>query len=357
MPPRASAATGAGVAMPQRTPSLRRSHLESRRMTGDIDLLLGRGTQPMAPPGPFLPPDTPIVLKEHGPASTTSDERILAILACLLDPEKARRCADMQRIETPDFQSADEPAVRSKTRGTSAPVEDTSDEAYEQLHSKHERAEKRLRRLEKEGLVRDRRRMVEQVARLETVDVHRLLPALEAREAELCSGAEVRPREAILACAQRKQQELLAEARETLARYNKLLPDDALADRAPLKRRSSPTAVDEPPTSRSDRRHARARRAEERSEARVAASSGRTGPSLANLAQSAPENAAHSHDHARPRNSARKRATSAFGERLPDYVARRAAFDDTMAQWIEAAAAAAGRDAHNSPTPPTRAPL
>lgn len=340
-------------------------------MTGDIDLLLGRGTQPMAPrtflrltvAGPFLPPDTPIVLKEHGILTTSSDERILAILACLSDPEKARRCADMQRIETPDFQSADEPAVRSKTRGTSAPVvrrrnshqEDTSDEAYEQLHSKYERAEKRLRRLEKEGLVRDRRRMVEHVARLETVDVHKLLPALEAREAELCSGAEVRPREAILACAQRKQQELLVEARETLARYNKLLPDDALADRAPLKRRSSPTAIDEPPTSRGDRRHARARRAEERSEARAAASAGRTGPSLAHLAQPAPDHAAHSPDHARPRNSARTRATSAFGERLPDYVARRAAFDDTMAQWIEAAAA--GRDAHISPTPPTRAPL
>ena len=34
-----------------------------------------------------------------------------------------------------------------------------SDAAYEQRHKKHERAEKRLRRLEREALVRDRRRL------------------------------------------------------------------------------------------------------------------------------------------------------------------------------------------------------
>ncbi|WFD20475.1 hypothetical protein MCAP1_002719 [Malassezia caprae] len=315
MPPRASAAAGAGAA-PTRTPSLRRSHLESRRMTGDIDLLLGHGTRAPPPSGPFLPPDTPMVLSEHGVMGTQDDERLRAIMAFLSDPEKARRCAETQLIETPDFQSADEPAVRTKTRGASGPVDDTSDEAYEQLHSKFERAEKRLRRLEKDGLVRDRRRMVEQVARLEAMDMHKLLPALEAREAELSSAR--RPREAILACAQQMHAELLAEARETLARYNKLLPDDALADTR--KRPSSHTAE---PTGRGERRHARARRAEHRD-----AVAARSRPPLA--AQAGPA----------PSPGARKAAlsTSAFGECLPDYVAHRAAFDDTMAQWIEAAA-------------------
>lgn len=264
---------------------------------------------------------------------TQDDERIRAILVFLSDPEKARRCAETQLIETPDFQSVDEPAVRTKTRGASGPVvrvcisqqEDTSDEAYEQLHSKFERAEKRLRRLEKEGLGRDRQRMVEQVARLEAMDVHKLLPALEAREAEL--NAERRPREEIIACAQQVHAALLAEARETLARYNKLLPDDALAD-GTLKRPLS--HAEEPPSGRGERRYARARRAEHRD-----ATGGRPGPSLAALAVPAPEIAAPSHG---ARNSTRMRATSAFGERLPDYVARRAAFDDTMAQWIEAAA-------------------
>ncbi|CCU98831.1 unnamed protein product [Malassezia sympodialis ATCC 42132] len=306
-----------------------------------MDVLLGRGTRAPQPPGPFLPPDTPIILGERGTTSVGDDERIRAILAFLSDPDKARRCAETQLIETPDFQSADEPAVRTKTRGASAPVvracvsqqDDTSDEAYEQLHSKFERAEKRLRRLEKEGLVRDRRHMVEQVARLETMDVHKLLPALEAREAEL-SGTERRPREAILACAQHMQQELLADARETLARYDKLLPDHARGDRPPSKRPLPHPSV-EPRRSRGEQRQARARRAED-SDAGSAGATGRTGPSLAALAVPAAEDAARSHG---ARNSARTRATSAFGERLPDYVARRAAFDDTMAPWIEAAAA------------------
>ena len=349
MTPRASPASGAGAAVPARTPSLRRSHLESRRMTGDMDVLLGRGTrapQPrtclrLTPAGPFLPPDTPIILGERGTTSVGDDERIRAILAFLSDPDKARRCAETQLIETPDFQSADEPAVRTKTRGASAPVvracvsqqDDTSDEAYEQLHSKFERAEKRLRRLEKEGLVRARRHMVEQVARLETMDVHKLLPALEAREAEL-SGTQRRPREAILACAQHMQQELLADARETLARYDKLLPDHARGDRPPSKRPLPHPSV-EPRRSRGEQRQARARRAED-SDAGSAGATGRTGPSLAAHAVPAAEDAARSHG---ARNSARTRATSAFGERLPDYVARRAAFDDTMAPWIEAAAA------------------
>ncbi|WFD27882.1 hypothetical protein MNAN1_002890 [Malassezia nana] len=353
MPLRGSGATRDGVPS-TRAPSLRRSHLESRRTTGDIDLLLGRTSRAPAPPGPFLPPDTPIVLSEQGTASSaeSSDERILAILSLLSDPEKARRCAETERIETPDFQSADEPAMRGKTRGTSAPVvrasahmqEDTSDEAYEMLHSKFERAEKRLRRLEKEGLVRDRRRMVEQVARLESMDVHKLLPALEARETEL-SGSTARSRDAILACALDMQQELLAETRETLARYNKLLPDDALAYNQGTKRRrlrsGEVNTASPPPSARKDAKH----------DEKSAPAARRDGPSLAALAQvPARGSAKSSGSHAHPPRSARTRATSAFGERLPDYVARPAAFDDTMAQWLEA-------DAHNSPTaPPSCAP-
>lgn len=295
------------------------------------------------------------MLSEQGTVSSAAscDERILAILSFLSDPEKARRCAETQLIETPDFQSADEPAMRGKTRGTSAPVvrasahmqEDTSDEAYEMVHSKFERAEKRLRRLEKEGLVRDRRRMVEQVARLESMDVHKLLPALEAREAEL-NGSSARSRDAILACAQDMQQELLAEARETLARYNKLLPDDALADdQGPKRRRLRVGAV------KTESPSPRARKDVTHNEKKSATVAWRDGLSLAALAQVSAGKGGKSPDgHAHTPSSARMRATSAFGERLPDYLARPAAFDDTMTQWLEA-------DALNSPTaPPSCAP-
>ena len=146
----------------KRAPSLRRSHLESRRMSDSADAdVIHMLLHPPAPaPGPFLAPTTEFVLcapgalETHQSADHEGDERVRAILAFLSDPEKARRCAEARDIETPDFVSANEPSMLGKTRGASGPIDDTSDEAYEQLHAKHERAEKRLRRLEKDALIR-----------------------------------------------------------------------------------------------------------------------------------------------------------------------------------------------------------
>lgn len=305
----------------KRAPSLRRSHLESRRMSGSADAdVIHMLLHPPAPaPGPFLAPTTEFVLcapgapETHQSADHEGDERVRDILAFLSDPEKARRCAEARDIETPDFVSANEPSMLGKTRGASGPIDDTSDEAYEQLHAKHERAEKRLRRLEKDALIRDRKRVLERVRHIEQVDIIKLLPAFEAREAQ---EQGKRTRSELLEHLTHVHASVLADARALLDRYNKLLPDEAQQVSGVRYQRASTRAIDGSPGPPSDR---------------ARADPLRMAPSLADLARS--------HDTPSARRpcpvSTRHSERLAFGERVPDCATRPDLFDDKIAAWLQ----------------------
>lgn len=291
----------------------------------DIAMLL----HPPPPPqlGPFLDINTEFVLceegaEDHSASAEEEDERVRAILAFLSDPEKARRCAETRIIETPEYSSASEPSMMSKTRGASAPVDDTSDAVYEQLHAKHERAEKRLRKLEKEALVRDRRRALERLRRIEKVDVEKLLPAIEAREEEVAKSKSEpqRTREELLANVTQAHANMLADARAIVDRYNKLLPDEAQQDSAGGGSRSRSR-------SRSQGAHAsplpssppvpRMRRIRLRSSA----------PTLADVARK-------TKDTPHIVTDMTCESGRAFGEHIPGYAERAEPFDDTMAAWL-----------------------
>ena len=178
-----------------------------------------RGTDvPETQSTPLLPGDTRVVLTEEPCSPGAPGDRVRAILALLSDPDKARECVEMRTIETPDYCVAGPGAGR--TRGLGA-AEDTSDEVYMQRNSKHERHERRLRRLEKEGLERERMRVAERIARVETMDLALLVPAMPQSADE--ARAVLEARRALL----------LADARATLARLNKLLAAPALALEVP----------------------------------------------------------------------------------------------------------------------------
>lgn len=277
-----------------------------------IDILL----HPPAPaPGPYLAPTTEFVLMAPGTpeacrgAGLKDDERVRAILSFLSDPEKARRCAELRDIETPDYVSANEPSILGKTRGASAPIDDTSDEVYEQLHVKHERAEKRLRRLEKDALIRDRRRVLERVQHIEQVDIIKLLPAFEARVAQ---EQGKRTRSELFEHLTQVHASVLADARALLDRYNKLLPDEAR--QAPGGRFRRPSMPDDSPDPPFSRAHATPLR---------------TAPSLADLARGSDTPSTR---RRRP-VSLRQKEHLAFGESVPECATRPELFDDTMAAW------------------------
>lgn len=277
-----------------------------------IDILL----HPPAPaPGPYLAPTTEFVLRAPGTPEACrgtglkDDERVRAILTFLSDPEKARRCAETRDIETPDYVSANEPSILGKTRGASVPIDDTSDEVYEQLHVKHERAEKRLRRLEKDALIRDRKRVLERVRHIEQVDIIKLLPAFEAREAQ---EQGKRTRSELFEHLTQVHASVLADARALLNRYNKLLPDEARQASGGRFRR--PSTRDDSPDSPFSRAHAAPLR---------------TAPSLADLARGSDT---PSTQRRRP-VSLRQKEHLAFGESVPECATRPELFDDTMAAW------------------------
>lgn len=332
-------------------------------MTGgsdDIDMLLSpvapapRTCVCLTPAGPFLAPDTPIQLLDTSSAPPVPDaphrnnrERIQAILAFLSDPEKARVCIETQQIETPDFEPVTVSAALGKTRGASGPLEDTSDAAYAARHLKHERAERRLRRLEKEALVRDRRRQVERVARLAQVDVTKLVPVLEARRAAEPASDLPADRPGLLVYLRDLRDRLLSEARSMLQRYDTLLPDEALHD---AEAASSVRRQPNTPATRGAVSHAvPVPRVVNVSTAPLAPPSPPSGtsphvpriaPSLAELAE-APDtptalDPVTPPSKLRRSNSTRRKAASAFGERVPDCVSRREHFDDAMAEWMAA---------------------
>lgn len=354
-----------GALPPKRKPTLRRSQLESRLLAGsrgDVEMLLNPPPRVVAQgtcegahqDNPFLPGDTVLTL---GAAASSSSppvgtagpsERVQRILAYLSDPEKARACATMEQVETPDFCAADAPMSLGKTRGASVSAVgchlltqcDTSDEAYLARHLRHERAEKKLRKQEKEALVQDRRRILARIASLEQADVTLLVPAFAAREAE--RGAAPQSDEAMIAHLSLLHGELLSDARATLARYDKLLPDEAKHDRhvpvvgrrvrasaspaSPVHESPEPHIVKEPKAMRgvwfSPPYHAPAPR---------------VGPSLAELAtMDRLEQDASVYPSPPPqrRNSSRRKKVSAFGERVPDIAAHRAPFESAMAHFL-----------------------
>ncbi|PKI82472.1 hypothetical protein MVES1_003438 [Malassezia vespertilionis] len=262
---------------------------------GDIAMLLD-APQAITSPTPFLAPDTIFHLSGSTATShSAQDDRIQAILAFLSDPEKARACAALQVIETPDFKPANAPSSLARTRGASAVVDDMSDAAFRARHAKPERMEKRLRHQEKETLVRDRRRHLNRIAALERVNVARLVPMLAAREQE--QGRAVQSEVAYTEHLSLLQERLLAEAHATLQRYDTLLPGEARASSG-----------------------ASAQRVKSR-----APLSTRLGPSLHELSNEVctlyPDRT-------------RQHPDTAFGERVPDYLTRSAPFEEAIAEFL-----------------------
>lgn len=196
-----------------------------------IDAWLLSTEQVAAGSTPFLPGETPVVLTEAAVPPQPAGERVQAILALLADPDKARECAETKTIETPDYCTAEQSTGR--TRGLSA-TEDTSDEVYVQRNAKHERHEKRLRRLEKEGLVRERERVNDRIARVQRMDLSLLVPAMQGQSssasdapADAGSGTPQISAEAALAHLEERRALYLADAIATRARLDKLLPSTA----------------------------------------------------------------------------------------------------------------------------------
>lgn len=302
--------------------------------------------------GPFLPADTVIVLggdASHAAATPDADKRLRDIMAYLSDPEKASVCSQTRVIETPDYRPAEEAESLGKTRGVGN-TEDTSDEAYMRRHARHERKEKKLRRQEKEALIRDQRKMAKRVAALEQIDATCFLDAVLARERERAQKDEAYRARTEGECRthlEQLQASYLADARAMLARYDKLLPDEAKAQRSESPRSLSP------PTRRT-RLAVPAR--EPRGLAAKADAAGGCGCSNAEghggnascgvydeqlATAGAPDLGATrdalspaQHAPAHRRISPRKRAHSAFGECIPDVVSRAESFDTAMTNWL-----------------------
>ncbi|WFD31178.1 hypothetical protein MSPP1_002212 [Malassezia sp. CBS 17886] len=372
-----------------------------RLSAADVDLLLDPPAR-AAEPTPFLPPETPVRLvpgsggrapvagappcdadaNSEALTPKMNDPRVQAILAVLSDPKKARICEETRVIETPDFRAADVAPGLGKTRGA-GPLEDTSDDAYTQRHLRHERAEKKLRRQEREVLTRDRRAVVAFIDSLTQLDVHALVPALHARRTQTRAKGEGRGGSADtggdpIAHLERARADALADACSTLARYDKLLPDKA---RAMPHGATSRLPVATPPGEDT----AREKRCAVKDLAYTAAAARgvyerfmSASPSLADLARSQPDadgapempgdcpgasdpprqrdaptdtQTSGTRQHASQstrRNSMRVKSTTAFGQRVPEYAARSVPFDDAMAEWLTASVPPGALEAHTS---------
>ncbi|SPO30551.1 uncharacterized protein UTRI_06481 [Ustilago trichophora] len=137
-----------------------------------------------------------------------------------------------QLIETPDFKPRDDILYMPKTRGLrSEAAEDTSDAAYERRHRKPETAEKRQRKAEVDRLSRDRQKLLSRIEQLKTVEARMLQPIVVARdqvraEVSLNDDELTQPEQETKPLHQRIEDvrnELLADAYETLKRYDLLL--------------------------------------------------------------------------------------------------------------------------------------
>lgn len=168
------------------------------------------------------------------------------------DPDVAQGCRAKALIETPEFKLRDDSSQLGKTRGGALKSEeDTSDAAYERRHRRPDNLEKKQRRLEKERLIRDRQKLRERIEQLRTVDPRMLVPIIAARERQRqdatastseqsASGPSLRGAEAAMGLGkqhmsaeasanlrkvERLRNELIAEATETLLRYDALLTE------------------------------------------------------------------------------------------------------------------------------------
>lgn len=236
-------------------------------------------------------------------------------------------------------------AWRFDAGGTSPELtqHDTSDEAYLARHLRHERAEKKLRKQEKENLVRDRQKLLARIDSLEQVDIALLVPMLASLDAQ--HNKPPRSEFELTAHLTALHAELLADAKATLARYNKLLPSEAKHDpdtdyvKRPT-RASTPLAQHTPtqvPRVVKESTKALGERVSPMHPKPPLHQ--RMGPTLAELA--AQDNAPRADGTVYPttttnqrRNSTRRKAASAFGERVPEYALHYAPFETAMAQFF-----------------------
>ncbi|KAL4399018.1 hypothetical protein ACI68E_004415 [Malassezia pachydermatis] len=201
---------------------------------------------------------------------------------------------------------------------------------------------------------------MERLSRLEQVDVQKLLPALEARQAQEEASQPPKTREELLTYVTEIHATMLADARAILDRYNTLLPDEVEHDASAASSVATLSTASTPEPSATQRLHRPPRSSHTGTAATATVSlttkrPQRVGPTLSEIAStSATEDpitttpkhtdtdAIPSHDTPVPsipppkqrRNSRRTKSTSAFGERVPDYLARTEPFDDTMTNWI-----------------------
>ncbi|WFC99854.1 hypothetical protein MYAM1_002600 [Malassezia yamatoensis] len=343
------------ASLPKRARSLRRSQLESKLLLGDqlkLDMLLNpppRNTQDDI----FLPGETVFVLDETRVEEISaqsskefgkSSDRVQKIFAYLSDPEKARECAAMQQVEIPDFCIIDTSSLLGKTRGTNVSVcewltqADLSDDTYSARHHRHERAEKKLRKEEKDRLCRDRRQLCERISALEQVDVQLLVPMLAALEAE--QGKPARSSDELLRHVTDIHTAVIADARATLSRYDKLLPDEAMADSTGnsenrLKQHSSPIRAHKN-GSKSNYTQCRPSQALKAERPRAAQ---RLGLTLAQIATAHGKKPPHDsfYPTCNQRNTPelpQKDVATAFGEQVPEVVTIHQPFEIAMAKYL-----------------------
>ncbi|KAJ1020219.1 hypothetical protein NDA18_005820 [Ustilago nuda] len=138
-----------------------------------------------------------------------------------------------QLIETPHFKPRDDTLYMPKTRGLrSEAAEDTSDAAYQRRHRKPESAEKRQRKAEVDRLSRDRQKLLLRIEQLKIAEARMLQPIVVARDQVRAEAAasnadkDHQPEAPLKPLHERIQdvrKELLADAYETLKRYDLLL--------------------------------------------------------------------------------------------------------------------------------------
>ncbi|UZJ52059.1 hypothetical protein CBS101457_001379 [Exobasidium rhododendri] len=222
----------------------------------------------------LLPPTMPLALNSFEKADyhviETSIFDIEGDYFSEQDIHKASRSTHL--IETPEFRTRDDTEMMGKTR-TIRSEEDTSDAAYERRHRKPDNLEKKQRRLEKERLVRDRRKLKERIDQLKLADPRLLMPILTAREQQqrhtegdaltpMLDTASPRGAEAAYGLGKQNMSaeaaqtlsklellrtELLEEAHDTLKRYDALLtvPTEAVPPIHATKRKAGENDTDE----------------------------------------------------------------------------------------------------------------
>ncbi|ETS60316.1 hypothetical protein PaG_05510 [Moesziomyces aphidis] len=138
-----------------------------------------------------------------------------------------------QLIETPDFKPRDDTLYMPKTRGLrSEAAEDTSDAAYERRHRKPETAEKKQRKAEVDRLARDRQKLLARIDQIKNADARMLQPIVIARDQVRAEASAETQEHKHNSSPSRKplhdrvedlRRELLADAHDTLKRYDLLL--------------------------------------------------------------------------------------------------------------------------------------